>query len=182
MTVETVAEMYKAAAKQAPQDPEPRVVLGVLHNLSQEYDDAVDVLLEATKIAPTDFTLWNKLGATLANASQPQEALYAYQKAIDIRPNYIRGYVNFGMAYQSQDRQDEAIKMFVKALQVGANQRPAGRHGMQVWYYLQGAVGQVAKSSGKEKLNELVKAAFDASRGSESEFAAALHTLLQMLD
>ena len=90
-TVENVAEMYKAAAKQAPRDPEPRVVLGVLHNLSTEYDDAVDILREATKIAPNDFTLWNKLGATLANASQPQEALYAYQKAIDIRPKYIRG-------------------------------------------------------------------------------------------
>ena len=102
--VDEVAEMYKKVVKQGAEDPEPRVVLGVLYNLSQEYDDAADVLREASRQAPNDYTLWNKLGATLANCGNAQEALYAYQHAVDLRPKYIRGHVNLGMAYQNQSR------------------------------------------------------------------------------
>jgi tetratricopeptide (TPR) repeat protein len=102
---------------------------------------------------PIDFTLWNKLGATLANAKQHGEAMYAYQKAIDIRPTYIRGehcellqltncyhlrhavagHVNMGMAYQHQDRQDQAARCFAKALEIGAAMNAAGRQTMQAW-------------------------------------------------
>jgi FK506-binding protein 4/5 len=51
-TVEEVAAMYSRAAAQSSNDPEPRVVLAVLHNISEEYDDAVDALRVASKLAP----------------------------------------------------------------------------------------------------------------------------------
>ena len=90
-TVDEVAEVFKKVVAQGATDPEPRVVLGVLYNLSKEFDDAADVLRQASKLAPDDYTLWNKLGATLANCGNAQEALYAYQHALDLRPKYIRG-------------------------------------------------------------------------------------------
>ena len=39
---------------------------------------------------------WNNnwQGATLANCSKPVEALEAYAKALELRPNYIRGLIN----------------------------------------------------------------------------------------
>ena len=91
VTVDEVAKMYQKVVAQGATDPEPRVVLGVLYNLSKEFDEAADVLREASKLAPNDYTLWNKLGATLANCGNAQEALYAYQHALDLRPKYIRG-------------------------------------------------------------------------------------------
>lgn len=39
---DNVVEMYLQAAATAPEDPEPRVVLGVLYNLSREYDKAIE--------------------------------------------------------------------------------------------------------------------------------------------
>lgn len=52
----------------------------------------------ALAIRPRDYSLWNKLGATLANSSSSQEAIAAYQKALDLKPNYMRAWTNMGIA------------------------------------------------------------------------------------
>lgn len=52
----------------------------------------------ALGIRPRDYSLWNKLGATLANSSRSQEAVAAYQKALDLKPNYMRAWTNMGIA------------------------------------------------------------------------------------
>ncbi len=44
----------------------------------------------ALTVSPSDYSLWNKLGATLANSSRSSEAIDAYQKALDLKPNYMR--------------------------------------------------------------------------------------------
>ncbi len=52
----------------------------------------------ALAIRPRDYSLWNKLGATLANSSSSHEAIAAYQKALDLKPNYMRAWTNMGIA------------------------------------------------------------------------------------
>lgn len=66
----------------SPEDADVHIVLGVLYNLSREYDRAIESFQTALKLKPRDYSLWNKLGATQANSVQSADAIYAYQQVI----------------------------------------------------------------------------------------------------
>lgn len=75
-----VARLFNEAAQMSPDDADVHIVLGVLYNLSREYDKAIASFQTALKLKPHDYSLWNKLGATQANSVQSADAILAYQK------------------------------------------------------------------------------------------------------
>lgn len=96
-----VVDMFLQAAQLKPEDPDPEVqtALGLLYNLSYEYDRAVDCFKAALTKRPSDYNLWNKLGATLANSNRGEEALGAYFKALEGKPTYVRARANLGISF-----------------------------------------------------------------------------------
>ena len=74
--------MFNEAAQLSPEDADVHIVLGVLYNLSREYDKAIESFQTALKLKPHDYSLWNKLGATQANSIQSADAILAYQQVM----------------------------------------------------------------------------------------------------
>jgi peroxin-5 len=72
--------LFNDAAQMSPEDADVHVVLGVLYNLSREYDKAITSFKTAVQLKPQDYSLWNKLGATQANSIQSADAILAYQQ------------------------------------------------------------------------------------------------------
>ncbi|KAL1814130.1 hypothetical protein ACET3Z_024195 [Daucus carota] len=111
-----VSRCFNDAAKMAPEDADVHIVLGVLYNLSREYDKAIESFKTALELKPRDYSLWNKLGATQANSVQSADAILAYQQALDIKPNYVRAWANMGISYANQGMYEDSIRYYVRAL------------------------------------------------------------------
>ncbi|KAH7911999.1 hypothetical protein BJ138DRAFT_851603 [Hygrophoropsis aurantiaca] len=82
-----------AMARNADQngvDADVQVALAVLLNTTEDYPKAQDCFMTALAVRPDDWLLYNRVGATMANNGQAEEALQYYYRALDLNPAYIR--------------------------------------------------------------------------------------------
>ncbi|CAD6246127.1 unnamed protein product [Miscanthus lutarioriparius] len=111
-----VVRLFNEASQMSPEDADVHIVLGVLYNLSREYDKAIASFKTALQLKPQDYSLWNKLGATQANSIQSADAILAYQQALDLKPNYVRAWANMGISYANQGLYEDSIRYYVRAV------------------------------------------------------------------
>ena len=102
-------------------DPQPnQQIIKDLINLHKlkRFDEAKNKIISYIEKFPKAFTLYNILGAILADQGKLEEAINHHQKAIKINPNYAEGYNNLGVALQKAKRIDEAISNYQIALKL----------------------------------------------------------------
>ncbi|KAJ6103389.1 hypothetical protein N7486_005816 [Penicillium sp. IBT 16267x] len=125
---ERVTELFIQAAQLSPSgaqmDPDVQVGLGVLFYCAEEYEKAVDCFsaaLASTESGTTNqreqlHLLWNRLGATLANSGRSEEAIEAYEQALNINPNFVRARYNLGVSCINIGCYPEAAQHLLGAL------------------------------------------------------------------
>ncbi|KAJ0032495.1 hypothetical protein NQD34_002576 [Periophthalmus magnuspinnatus] len=113
-----VKELFLEAAQHTSDgiDPDLQTGLGVLYNLSGEFNKAVDAFNTALSVRPEDYLLWNRLGATLANGDRSEEAVEAYTRALELQPGFIRSRYNLGISCINLGAHREAASNFLTAL------------------------------------------------------------------
>lgn len=107
--------------------------LGVIYNVIKDYDAAATSLRKALEVRPDDHQLWNKLGATLANGSQSDQALVTYHRALQLKPKYARAWLNMAISHSNLQDHDEAARCYLQTLALN----PEAKH---CWTYLRMAL------------------------------------------
>ena len=147
-----VQELFIKVAQRQPINPDYEVQcgLGVLFNLSGEYDKAVDCFRAALNVKPEDSRLWNRLGATLANGNRPEEAVEAYHHALNLSPGFIRARYNVGITCINLGAYKEAAEHFLMALNQQARGSKGGNSKIQmsdtIWATLRMCVSLMNRS------------------------------------
>ncbi len=137
---EKVTDFFIRAAQLSPDgehmDPDVQVGLGVLFYGAEEYDKAVDCFeaaLASTEAGTINepqqaHLLWNRLGATLANSGRSEEAIAAYERALTLKPNFVRARYNLGVSCINIGVFPQAAQHLLGALSM---HRVVEREGMQ---------------------------------------------------
>ena len=125
---ERVTDLFLQAAQMHPEgadvDVDVQVGLGVLFYGHDDFDKAVDCFQAALDSAHhgvlkregEEHLLWNRLGATLANSGRSEDAIVAYERALELRPNFVRARYNLGISCINLNVHDEAAVHLLGAL------------------------------------------------------------------
>jgi peroxin-5 len=105
-------------------DPDVQVGLGVLFYGDEDFEKAVDCFNAALASTETGTVnregeihlLWNRLGATLANSGRSEDAIAAYERALNENPNFVRARYNLGVSCINIGCYPEAAQHLLGAL------------------------------------------------------------------
>lgn len=122
-------DAFERARISHSEDPELYNALAILHFIARDYEKGVISFKEALNLDPTNYSLWNKMGATLAHLGKADEALEVYHRALDIKPNYVRVWVNLGIAHAYKGEYQVAAQYYLNSLSFN----PDAKH---IWTYL----------------------------------------------
>ncbi len=125
---ERVTNLFIRAAQLSPSgeqmDPDVQVGLGVLFYGDEDFEKAVDCFNAALASSETGTVnregevhlLWNRLGATLANSGRSEDAIAAYERALNENPNFVRARYNLGVSCINIGCYPEAAQHLLGAL------------------------------------------------------------------
>ncbi|EGG11728.1 uncharacterized protein MELLADRAFT_76645 [Melampsora larici-populina 98AG31] len=119
----------KESIQSQPVDAEIQIGLGVLFYSNNDFLRAKDCFESALNVKPNDYLLWNRLGATLANGGEPEEAIEAYRKALEIRPNFTRAIYNLGVSCMNINCFKEGAEHLLAAISLHQKSCDVGKNG-----------------------------------------------------
>ena len=92
------------------------ITLGMVHNGTGKYEDAVQDFEKALKTDPTNAAAYRGLAKAYEALGSPQKSESTFQKAIELKPDYWAGYNDLGVFYFQHGRYDDAITQFKQVI------------------------------------------------------------------
>lgn len=86
-------------------------------DLVSDYGKAIECFKNIIKLAPDNYRAWYNLGIAYFNQNNIEDALTAYERAIQIKSDYFYSYYNIGLIYEFH-KEDlvKALEYYEKAL------------------------------------------------------------------
>ncbi|MCZ6680861.1 MAG: tetratricopeptide repeat protein [Candidatus Poribacteria bacterium] len=99
----------------------------LFHLRNGEFDDAIEAYTKAirhkkyTLFFTREPSAYNNLGQAFLRKAKYDQAIAAFQKALEIQPNAVEAYINLATVYLKQNLPDPAIQSCEKAIQIFPN-------------------------------------------------------------
>jgi len=117
-------EAYQKAASAMPVDPEPHLMIAMIHDRLNETDAAMRALKTAVRVAPSGKTHY-RLGRYLLTQGKPREAALELEKALRYDPLHLRTMLTLAEAYGASGRGHDAEAVYLKM--VALHNSPVGQ-------------------------------------------------------
>ena len=94
---------------------------------NKKNDQAIKSFKQILNDDSKDFVSWTELG-DLYFESNPKEAQEAYQKALELKPDFILALINYGKLQLAQKNYDSSIEILTKAITIEATSADANHY------------------------------------------------------
>jgi tetratricopeptide (TPR) repeat protein len=106
------------AIKERPADPEPRRVLCQLLFEHAEPEEAAAALRELVQLEPKDASAHFNLGTVCLRLERFDDAIAAYRRSLEYRPNWVPTYLQLANALQQAGQVEEAVDTWQEVLRL----------------------------------------------------------------
>ena len=112
-------ETYRRLSQMTPEDPiRPYRAMLMMYNKAKMPDKAIQVAVEITQMDPNNYESFYNLGYMYMNSSKYNEAITAFNKALELNPGYEYTYSNIGYIYYQQKKYKQSIDIFKKLVEI----------------------------------------------------------------
>ncbi|HEX8719348.1 MAG TPA: tetratricopeptide repeat protein [Pyrinomonadaceae bacterium] len=120
-------ESAEAAARLAPDDPFPHLMLARLNQISFDPSAVPRALAEyerAAALAPNDYLVWTEVGRARAALGDPRGGVEALRRAVELAPHYAQPRWHLGNAMLRAGERDAAFEELRRAADADPTFRP----------------------------------------------------------
>jgi serine/threonine-protein kinase len=107
----------RAAESLNPNSPRVRMAAGLLKETASQYEQALEDYLSVQDHEPRNVDALRRIAGVYDKLHMTTEAVEAYQKAIELDPDYYGGYHGLGVLYYYHGNYPEAARQFQKSIE-----------------------------------------------------------------
>jgi len=135
--LDSAARWAKQAAKQAPRDPAPHMLLGDIDLACSRYSAAAKRYREALRRKPDLVEGHGNLGVAWLRQGEFEKAVQSFERVLRLQPNDVSALLNLGYVAQAQGGIEAALRYYQQAIAVAPDQAEAYNNAAVLYFSAQ---------------------------------------------